>query len=312
MSLRTFFLSRVLVARVGAAIVAVVSSLAMSLPAVANTTVTFISSALDKKVERPYDERIVALALNASLEKYGPFTLERAPQMSRKRAVASIVRNKYPNSVRLLFPRFVDPATSLQSIRFPVYLGALSHRVCFINGKNRMRFSGITSVKQLEPFTFGMGMGWADADVLRSNNLNVTFFQGYASIFKMLEAERIDLFCRGLHEVKQEVEAFKFLPNVELAETFSINYPMIVTFYTNKKNKKLVERLEYGFYKAFDEGKVQALWEEEFGEAVKYVNFQNRTHLFLDSQLNNYVNFNYLKFFNHNIFPEKPADFLKD
>ncbi len=276
----------------------------------ATTTVTFISSSLDKNVERLYDERALVLALNESREKYGAFNLERAPAMSRKRAIASLKRNRYPNAVRLLFPRFVDASMPLKNVRFPVYLGALSHRVCFINSKHRMRYIAITSIEQLQPYNFGMGAGWADADVLRSNNLNVTFFQGYSSIFKMLEASRIDLFCRGIHEVKQEAEAFKHLPNIEVANSFSINYPMIVTLYTNEKNTALIERLEYGFYKAFESGKVQALWREEFADAVDYVKFENRTHLFLDSELEKYADFDYLKFFNHNIFPEKPEQFL--
>ena len=85
---------------------------------------------------------------------------------------------------------------------------------------------------------------------------------------------------------------------------------MIVTLYTNEKNTALIERLEYGFYKAFESGKVQALWREEFADAVEYVKFENRTHLFLDSELEKYADFDYLKFFNHNIFPEKPEQFL--
>jgi hypothetical protein len=54
----------------------------------------------------------------------------------------------------------------------------------------------VHSLADLKPMRFGQGSDWPDTAVLRDNGLQVVTSQNYASLFRMLDAGRFDLFPR--------------------------------------------------------------------------------------------------------------------
>jgi hypothetical protein len=64
----------------------------------------------------------------------------------------------------------------------------------------------VQSLEQLKKYTIGQGIGWQDAKILQHNGLNVVDVDAYESLFKMVAAGRIDLFCTGANQLMQNTK----------------------------------------------------------------------------------------------------------
>lgn len=208
-----------------------------------------------------YSFELVKLVMDKTKPKYGDYRLQLIPAMNRPRARYAAKLKIYPN---LLLEESYDKEFSakgdLTYINFPVELGILGYRICFVNPKIKEDLKKITSVEQLKKYSIGQGIGWIDTNILRANGFQVTEIPNYDGMFKMTAAGRVDLFCRGANEIKGEFEAFKYIKELTYDETFVLTYALPRFYYTNSENTLLIARVQEGLITAHKDGSLKHLW----------------------------------------------------
>ena len=103
--------------------------------------------------------------------------------------------------------------------------------------------SRVENLKDLQKFTAGQGIGWADVDILKHNELPVITTGSIKTLIDMLAYGRFDYFPRGALQIITEITAYKDKA-VEVEPTLLLRYPSMTALYVNQSNDSLAERLE--------------------------------------------------------------------
>jgi len=106
-----------------------------------------------------YSFELIKLVMDKTKEKYGDYRLQPIPAMNRPRAKYAAKLKIYPN---LLLEESYDKEFSVKGdltfINFPVELGILGYRICFVNPKIKEDLKRVTSVEQLKKYSMGQGL----------------------------------------------------------------------------------------------------------------------------------------------------------
>ncbi len=251
----------------------------------AEFVVTLRSGYTERDKHHDYGNELLQLALEKTRKKYGDFRLQDLPRLNYVRTLKAAVDNSYPN---LFFEANYDRSLStdggLTFISFPVDLGVIGHRVCFINPKLKDSGKQFRTLEDLKPYTFAHGIAWADTQIFRHNGLTVREIENYDGLFLMVISGRIDFFCRGANEVLDEKNQFKELDLV-IDDSFMLVYPLPRFFYTNSKNELAKERIELGINLAYTDGSLKKVWLKHFSASLKYVNPGARTIIPMENPL---------------------------
>ncbi len=262
------------------------------------TEFTFIPSAMVGDDRPPYDLKALELALLKTIQEYGPYELNKAPAMSKERALNRLKENYYVNAFRVFAPTIdFNAEADIEKVDFPVHLGLFSHRICFVPEIFQSETANITHKKQLQDYVFGIGMGWEEKPIFEANQLKINEVRMYDSLFKMTAKGRIDFFCRAIHEIHDEWIRYKDLDGLSIEKHISIHYPLPLLFYTHKDNVDAIKRLKLGFDKAYEDGSLEKLWLSEYEEKIKNINLKSRTKFFLPNPTLDDLGFDYERYF---------------
>ncbi|HEY8941625.1 MAG TPA: diguanylate cyclase [Cellvibrio sp.] len=204
-----------------------------------------------------YFSRLLKLALEKTESTHGPFQIEEAEQrLVDKRLRTALIQGK------------VDVLWSSNSAEFeqqmlPVRISLLKElnnfRLLLIRNGDQPRFSAVDSLDDLRKLKGGMSAQWADAKVMRQNNLPLVEAVGYGKLFKMLAAGRFDYFSRGLYQIQPEVNLYPEL-ELQIEQELMLHYRNDVYFFVDKNNSALAERLETGLTVALADGSFDELF----------------------------------------------------
>jgi len=233
-----------------------------------------------------YSTELLRLALEKTRKEYGNFTMRPIPPRNYARSVKAAVDDAYPNLIiETSYEQALTHHAKLDFINFPMDLGVLGYRVCFINPKLKESGVKIEMLDDLLQYTFVHGVGWADTIIFRHNGLKVQEIDNYDGIFLMVIGGRVDFFCRGVNEILGEMEQFTHLKDLTIDEQFLLVYPLPRFFYLNVKNKLAKKRIELGLQRAYADGSLQALWKVNFLPSLRLVNLDNRKIIQLENPL---------------------------
>lgn len=246
-----------------------------------------------------YYRKLIQLALEKTKPTHGSYRIESAPpSTSTLRSLNIVSGDNYPNLlVELNYSDTLAHTKVIDFIEVPIDGGVFGYRVCFVNPKLKNEIAQVKSLDDLRKYTIGQGVGWADSDVLRANGFKVMEIANYNTIFKMVIAGRVDMFCRGANQIKAELEEFSSLTNLSYDESFVLAYPMPRFFYLNSRNVTAKQRMEEGLRLAFNDGSLRQLWEEEYRTNINFVNLQKRKLYQLNNPLLKNLNSNYQHYF---------------
>lgn len=232
-----------------------------------------------------HEVEVLQLALEKTTAEFGAYELRGIPPMNRARTLATLSHRVYPNL--LLQMSYEDELTEKENLSYiplPLDLGALSYRLCFARSALAAKTTNITSIEQLQQFTFGVGIGWADGKILRANGLQVIESNNVTSLFRMTKAGRIDFFCRGpmeLHSEQQMDESLGLTANPHIA----LHYPLPKFFFTHKDNHAALGRIQKGLELAYRDGSFQKLWHQRHGQGLHQSNLKQRHIIYLQNPL---------------------------
>ncbi len=233
-----------------------------------------------------YSTALLRLALEKTRADFGDFRLNPMPPRNYARALKALVDDTYPNLViETSYEQALSSNADLAFINFPVDLGVLGYRVCFISPKLKASGIEIKSLKDLLPYTFAHGVGWADTLIFRHNGLKVREIDNYDGLFLMVMGGRVDFFCRGVNEVLGEAQQFSHLDNLTVDDQFMLVYPLPRFFYFNAKSKPAKERIEIGLKRAYGDGSLQSLWKSHYQASLDFVSLKGRTIIRIQNPL---------------------------
>jgi len=162
----------------------------------------------------------------------------------------------------------------LLPIRIPIYRGLAGWRLFFIRPDDK-QFENVTSADYLKRFVAGQGHDWPDTLILKANHFSVLSAYSRDSLFRHLQAGRIDYFPRSLYEIwgEQDIRAAKGLV---IDKDVVLHYPSATYFFVKKEDQALAEQIELGFERAIEDGSFKALFMRYMGEAIRKANLPAR------------------------------------
>lgn len=245
-----------------------------------------------------YEASVLKLALDKTAKEYGPYEFKAAPQINLNRVIQSIKTDAFPNYFATLgYNEDYNLNSEITYIRFPVDLGVLSYRTCFIPADMQAKIAHINTLDDLRNLSMGQGRGWVDVYILKQNGFKVVEAEPYSVLFKMVAAKRFDLLCRGANEIKEEYDRWHETEGLGYDHHLLIYYPMPLFFYTNSHNKEAIARVTKGLHKAYADGSLLALWRKHHQASVDFAELNKRTVFRLDNPLVKSIDFDYAKFF---------------
>ncbi len=258
---------------------------------------TFRSSESDHDNRYDYDNALLKLALDSTLETDGPYKLVASPVMNFIRAQKAVQNDNYPNFFIKLSYEEAHELEGMAFVPFPIDRGIVGYRVCFVSSESKEKLHNIENLGQLKKLLHGQGKGWSDTAILRHNGFQVKEVAKYESLFEMVSRGRFDLFCRGTNELLSEIENHKHIDGLEYDTSMALVYPLPRFLYTSKKNVKALDRVRRGIMIAYNNGSLQKIWREEYQRNIDFVDLKNRKIFRIENPLVETLDFNYQQFF---------------
>ena len=152
----------------------------LSLTEQAATRFTYISPESERDPRTTYDRELLRLALDKTRDQFGDYLLEPAPPMTKARERLSLQLDSLSQPLcdgqLQQHPRAIWGW--LAYVRFPIHLGIVSYRICFVSPQQQAAVARVTDLKGLRQFTFGQGRGWLDVDILASRRARSGGYRG--------------------------------------------------------------------------------------------------------------------------------------
>ncbi|MDH5518270.1 MAG: hypothetical protein OEY36_10725 [Gammaproteobacteria bacterium] len=232
--------------------------------------------------DNPVSYRILQLALDKTVDSYGPYNLKPSIEMEQGRVHTELKRN-----LRVHIASFAPSQKredELLPIRIPVTRGLLGLRVCLIHEDNQQRFTGIDNAQQWieKAITIGQGQDWPDTAILEANQFNVVKSAKYLPLFDMLAKKRFDCFSRSVSEVIPELNKYTD-KGIILEQNYLLAYRLPTFFFLSRRNQKLAERISLGLTLANKDGSFNKTITNAYRDQFNKINIRNRKIIYLDN-----------------------------
>lgn len=241
------------------------------------TLIHFRIRAPEERMLTSYSAETLRLALEKTQTEFGPFQLEALQEKEPLRAIRLLLERADQN---IIVEASYDPALysaiNLSFVPFPIDLGLMGYRACFINPNIKPNMSKVTRLADLSPYVFGHGIGWTDTKIMRLAGLQVTEQSNIEGLYRMVASGRIDFFCRSIAEAVNEMSTHRNITHLTVDERFLLNYNMPRFLFVNKQNTVLQTRVEQGLLTAFKDGSLIALWHKHYQPAIDTLGIKQR------------------------------------
>lgn len=257
-------------------------------PMFAQTVFTYRAPESDMDTRYDYDRELLQLALDKTVDDFGQYKLVASPRMNFVRAMEVLKTDQLQNAM-FKFSATDDLAKDYDYVAFPVDLGIVGYRVNFVSPQTEAKLASVNTIDGLLKYSVGQGYGWGDVEILEKAGFKVQTVSSYESLFKMVAANRFDLFPRGANEIMQEYPDRKSNKNLIIDDKICIFYPLPRFFFTTKGNTEAAKRVQAGLKKAYEDGSYQELWNKYFKANIEYVHLNNRKIFKLDNPFINTI-----------------------
>ncbi|GAA6153219.1 hypothetical protein [Pseudoteredinibacter isoporae] len=193
--------------------------------------------------------------------------------LTQQRAVSVIRSGRYPIFATL---------TEHRQFRLPelvrsndnLIAGVMGFRVLLTQQGALDKLYQVSTLRHLrERLRFGFGQHWLDYSILQANGLELVGTPHYSNLFPMLEAGRFDAIPRGLNEfIAEERYWGERHPSLQSFDAYALYYPYPVYLYIHKDYEWILERINYGVFRAEQDGRMRRLFERHFADEIEWLN----------------------------------------
>ncbi|RZL36342.1 MAG: transporter substrate-binding domain-containing protein [Rubrivivax sp.] len=218
---------------------------------------------------RAYADEVLALALELSSERYGPYRIVRQTQDTVIRRQLQELDRGGSLSVAVAMPT-QDWLAGALPVRVPLMRGITSFRL-FLGMKDlQPLYETVKTAGDLKALTIGQGPGWSTAQILEGNGFKVVYGGAYPTLIPMLHTGRFQLLMRSIYEVEPELHAQQAAhPGLIMVDNFAVFTYTPMYFFVARDQPRLAERLEYGLKRAYASGQHDRLIDRYFGDSLK-------------------------------------------
>jgi hypothetical protein len=211
-----------------------------------------------------YHWEILRTALEKTKAKWGPSRMVASGFMTESRQAFEL-KNATGKLTVMYLGTTPDFEKNLVPVRIPVDRNLGGYCVFLIRKDEAPKFANVRSLDDLRKFTYGLGLGWIDVDILRSNRFNVVTGSSYDGLFEMLVNKRFDIFLRAAPEVLDEYETRrKTFPDLYIEDSVVFYYPLPMYFWFPKtsEGRRLAKRAEEGMWMMINDGTYDAIFDK--------------------------------------------------
>ena len=204
-----------------------------------------------------YYWELLQAALEETTPRWGPFQITVSPNVVSAARAELLLAGSSDITITVRTTS-TDREKTLQAVMIPLDKGLTGYRLFMTKAPTQQRLSQVRTLQDLKQFSIGQGINWIDGDILRNAGFNVVTGPNYESLFAMLEANRFDLFSRGINEIGME---FNFASGrysyLTIEKSLMLYYPLPRYFFFSrtKDGERLAHRVEEGLRLLLKNGK---------------------------------------------------------
>ncbi|MET7014090.1 hypothetical protein [Uliginosibacterium flavum] len=232
----------------------------------------------DVGVERrnDYTNQVLTEAMRRTQKKFGPYRIEvSAGRGGRERLLLDMIDGeKFNTTVMASQPRWEQ---QLLPIWIPTDMGLSNYRIALTHRNAQARISAVQTLDQLKALRVGVGAAWSSRKVLDANGFNTVRGENFEPLLKMLTAERVDYFPRGMNEVFVEYDdRSKANPDLLIERDLVVEFPLPGYVFVSPKAPRLHQRLTEGLESMVHDGTLLKMVMNYHAEMIKRANFCSR------------------------------------
>lgn len=232
--------------------------------------------------------QLLTLALDKTILEYGPYRIVQNPHhggIERDRAM--LIAGEGIDVMWASVTR--ERREKMRVIPIDLLHGLNNYRLLLIRKGDQQRFASVKNLDDLRKFTAGTGVHWTDGRIMKNNNFNTNMSFSMPGLFKMLAAGRFDFISRGAHEVSNDLSIYPdYGFAVEDHLLLKYSEPVQYSFFVNKDNLRLAERIERGLKMAQADGSFDRISNQLPGlkEAESYIKQEHRQLIEIKNDIN--------------------------
>ena len=195
-----------------------------------------------------YQWEVLRTALEKTQGEWGPYRLVAGDVMTERRQAYEL-RNATGNLTVMYLGTTPEFERELVPVRIPVDRSLGGYCVFLVRAGEQARFDAVRTLDDLRQFTYGLGLGWIDVEILRASGFKVVTGSSYDGLFEMLVNRRFDVFLRGAVEILDEYEQRRGeLRDLRIEDSLLLYYPLPMYFWFAKtpEGQRLSQRAEAG------------------------------------------------------------------
>jgi ABC-type amino acid transport substrate-binding protein len=224
-----------------------------------------------------YHWEILRTALERTRPKWGAYRMVPSGFMTERRQAFELKNATGKLSVMYLGTT-PDFEQHLIPIRIPVDKNLGGYCVFLIRRDDQQRFANVRSLDDLRRFTYGLGLGWIDVDILKANGFRVVTGSSYDGLFEMVVNRRFDVFLRAATEVLDEYEKRKELLPLAIEDSIILYYPLPMYFWFPKtdEGRRLAARAEEGMRMMIADGTYDRIFDAYQRQKIERLRLKER------------------------------------
>jgi hypothetical protein len=229
---------------------------------------------------RPQTLDFIQLALEKAEASYGKSQIIETYIEGYENAFAALVLGE---KIELMVSAInADWESQTLPIYIPLDRGLLGFRVCLINSDAQLLFESVGNKHEFvkQNVKVGLGTGWPDLEIMRSNHFDVSEFTTSKSIYAALRNKTIDCYSRSVGEILQEPMQGG---EIAIEQSIGLIYPLADIIYVAKSAPELHAKLMLGLALAIEDGSFYDLIKLHYGQSLSSIDFYFRDLIIMDN-----------------------------
>ena len=232
-----------------------------------------------------YQWEVLRTALEKTHAKWGPYRLVAGEVMTERRQAYEL-RNATGNLTVMYLGTTPEFERELVPVRIPVDRSLGGYCVFLVRAGEQARFDAVRTLDDLRQFTYGLGLGWIDVEILRASGFNVVTGSSYDGLFEMLVNRRFDVFLRGAVEILDEYEQRREeLRDLRIEDSLLLYYPLPMYFWFAKtpEGQRLAQRAEAGLRLMLADGSYDEIFDRYQRAKIERLHLKTRKAYRIDN-----------------------------
>jgi len=232
-----------------------------------------------------YQWEVLRTALEKTHAKWGPYRLVAGEVMTERRQAYEL-RNATGNLTVMYLGTTPEFERELVPVRIPVDRSLGGYCVFLVRAGEQARFDAVRTLDDLRQFTYGLGLGWIDVEILRASGFKVVTGSSYDGLFEMLVNRRFDVFLRGAVEILDEYAQRRGeLRDLRIEDSLLLYYPLPMYFWFAKtpEGERLARRAEEGLRRMLADGSYDEIFDRYQRAKIERLHLKTRKAYRIDN-----------------------------